>query len=506
MIDRVGRVPADAAVTRSFAPGRGGRPGPSPSSPPGQRSGPPCPSLLGRLGSFLDSSLLGRLGSFLEDPTDALPARSPTSDGGSGSPEGQLSGRATLRARLRSFSLAHPQWVDTGLAVVLALLSTPWLLHDGAHDLGLWIFQVALIVPIAWRRRHPVGVFATLSLVALVQWLFSDRLPADLSLLVALYAVAVQRPRRTALAAAAILELGVGMATARWTPTGSWIRSLVFLSGMVAAAVLLGANVRARRAHLAMLTERAQRLEDERDQQARIAAAAERTRIAREMHDVLAHSLAVMVSLADGASAKMASEPDRAAVAIAHVSALGRQSLSDTRRLLGVLRADDASEPTTPQPDIRQLDDLVARVCATGLDASLDVAGVPFDVAPGAGLTVYRIVQEALTNSLKHATGARSVRVRLRYQAPALDVEVTDDGISRWPPPAVNGQGPQIAGPQIAGPQIAGPQIAGPQIAGHGLAGMRERAAVYRGVIAAGPGPDGGWRVLATLPIGPGAP
>ncbi|MGH9060114.1 MAG: sensor histidine kinase, partial [Acidimicrobiales bacterium] len=341
-----------------------------------------------------------------------------------------------------------------------------------------------VILPVVWRRRYPVGVFAVLSLVALAQWFLADRLVADLSLLVALYTVASLRPRRTALAAAAVLEVGVGMATGRWSPGGSWIRSLVFLSAMVAAALFLGANVRARRAQLAMLTERAERLEHERDQQARLSAVAERTRIAREMHDVLAHSLAVMVSLADGAAAKLSSEPERAATAIAHVSDLGRQSLRDTRRLLGVLRADDAPDLTTPQPDSGQLDDLVARVRATGLDASLHVSGEPFELAPAAGLTVYRIVQEALTNSLKHAAGARAVRVRLRYHQPELDVDVVDDGISAWPP--VGGRPEPTAG--------------------HGLAGMRERAAVYRGTVLAGPDPEGGWRVHAHLPVGPGGP
>ena len=127
----------------------------------------------------------------------------------------------------------------------------------------------------------------------------------------------------------------------------------------------------------------------------------------------------------------------------------------------------------------------MARVRATGLDASLEVTGDPFDIPPGAGLTVYRIVQEALTNSVKHAAGAHWVQVRLRYDAPELDIEVDDDGLLPWPADS-------------AAPAPA-------PVPGHGLAGMRERASVHQGSVAAGPGPDGGWRVQAHLPIGPGA-
>jgi signal transduction histidine kinase len=419
---------------------------------------------------------LGRAAALLDDPPDTA---APGTVGDRRGPWLRLSGAAR----------AHPVMTDGIVTLALAVLSTPRLAFEGNPGPTRLILHIALLVPLVWRRRFPVGVFVTLSVVAFVQFLLGVRLLTDITLLVALCTVSVHRPRRTALAAAAILEVGVIMVTARWTLTGSWTHTLVFLSAMVAAAFLLGINVRTRRAHLATLIERAERLEHERDQQARLAAVAERTRIAREMHDVLAHSLAVMVSLADGAAAKLTSEPERAANAIAHVSDLGRQSLRDTRRLLGVLRADDTSDPRThpdvsPQPDVSQLDDLVARVRATGLDASLEVTGDPFDIPPGAGLTVYRIVQEALTNSVKHAAGAHRVQVRLRYDAPELDIEVDDDGLLPWP---AEGSTPTPM-----------------PLPGHGLAGMRERASVHQGSVAAGPGPDGGWRVEVRLPVGPG--
>jgi signal transduction histidine kinase len=385
--------------------------------------------------------------------------------------------------RLRSAARDHPTIVDAGLAAVVAVLTTPWLFHHTQTGAVGWVLQAALILPLIWRRRWPVGVFVTLSAVAFAQWLISDRLPADLALLVALATVALHRSRRTALAAGIVLEVGVIMAVTRWSLAGSWIRSVVFLSTMVGAALLLGANLRSRRANLAALVERAQRLEYERDQQARLSAAAERTRIAREMHDVLAHSLAVMISLADGAAAKLTSEPQRAADAIARVAELGRQSLRDTRSLVGVLRPDHTPDPMAPQPDIGRLDELLQGVRGTGLDAKMAVSGDTFEVPPGAGLTVYRIVQEALTNSLKHAPGARTVQVRLCYAWPDLRVEVTDDGRLPWPPEGA--------------PREAA------RSNGHGLDGMRERALLHGGTLDAGPAPDGGWRVLACLPVGP---
>ena len=375
---------------------------------------------------------------------------------------------------------AHPLLVDVALAAVVAILATPWVLHTGS-SVGRWTFQAALVVPLVWRRRYPIAVFLTLSAVALTQWVVGDRLVADISLLVALYTVAELRPRHVALAAAGLLEVGVVMATFRWTLDDSWLRTLVFLSAMAAAPLLLGANVRGRRAHLATLVDRAKRLEHERDQHAQLAAVAERTRIAREMHDVLAHSLAVVIALADGAAAKLTHEPERAAAAIAHVSDIGRQSLRDTRRILGVLRSDDTPDPTTPVPNVSQLGDLIARVRATGLDVTLDVTGDRFTILPGAELTVYRVVQEALTNTIKHATGARSAHVELHYREAELEVVVSDDGPRLRPLAAV-----------------------ARATSGHGLAGMRERAAIYQGTVEAGPCVGGGWRVVARLPVDSG--
>jgi signal transduction histidine kinase len=244
------------------------------------------------------------------------------------------------------------------------------------------------------------------------------------------------------------------------------------LSGLLAAALLLGAVLRARRAHLAELTDRAARLELERDQQAQIAAVAERTRIAREMHDVIAHSLAVIVALADGAAAKLAKEPERAEAAVQSIADIGREALGDTRRLLGILRADLGNADMAPQPGLQQLDDLMEQLTATGLHATLERQGRPFPLAAAAELTVYRLLQEAGTNTLKHGRNATRFNARLFYAYPSLIVEAVDDGV-----PVANTTGNP----------------------GHGIAGMRERVALYGGTVRSGPEPDGGWRVTASL-------
>ena len=307
--------------------------------------------------------------------------------------------RYTLARRML---VMHTLATDAVLALLVAVISTPWRI---TADSGVRtsLLESALLIPLVWRRRYPCGVFAVVSFVALIQWFVGIQLVADLSLLVALSTVATYRPRRFGLAAAGLLEIGALMASLRWSLAGSALRSLVFLSGLVAAGLLLGTNLRARRSLVASLTQRADRLERERDQQAVIAAAAERTRIAREMHDVIGHSLAVMVSLADGAAAKLKNDPQRAATAIRTVSDLGRQALGETRRVVGVLRAGETTDGLAPQPDLARLNELVAQVRSTGLDAMLHCVGDPAVLSPGIQLAVFRIAQEAITNTLKHA-------------------------------------------------------------------------------------------------------
>jgi signal transduction histidine kinase len=353
--------------------------------------------------------------------------------------------------------------------------------HGSALLLG-----VLLVLPLILRRRWPLGVFAFLAVVAAVQWLFSEVQTADAALLFALYTVAAHDDRRRAVAAAVVLELGVVMAVVRWVPARDALSTFVLLSGMVTAAFVLGVNLRTRRALLASLEDRALRAERERDQQSQIAAAEERALIAREMHDIVAHNLSVMIALADGAAFAARTNAVQAEAAARHVSATGRQALDEMHRLLGVLRGSGAAASFAPQPGIGQIDELVTQVRAAGLPTSWTVEGQPFPLSSTAGLATYRVVQEALTNVLKHADEPKQARVTLRYADPIVDVEVVDDGRNTPTPVA-----------EVV--SVSGS-------VGHGLSGMRERVAVFGGRITAGARPGGGWRVHATLDSGRPAP
>ncbi len=200
--------------------------------------------------------------------------------------------------------------------------------------------------------------------------------------------------------------------------------SWVFLSGLVCATGLAGWYARSRRARLAGLAEHARRLERDRDQQAQLAASAERERIAREMHDIVAHNIAVMIALADGAAYTAADSPAQAVTLMGEVSSAGRSALSEMRRLLGVLRQ-PAGQPMAPQPTLADVDELLGTFRAAGLSVRLSVTGAPGPLPPSAQLALYRMIQEALTNTLKHAPGATAL-VRLSYGPGQVGLEVTD--------------------------------------------------------------------------------
>jgi signal transduction histidine kinase len=343
--------------------------------------------------------------------------------------------------------------------------------HESPHLAGA-LFTAALALPLLARRRHPVGVFAVVAAVALVQWAADVHAIGDVALLVAFYTVAATQPLRTTVTAAAVIALCIGLAVARWTSGGHTSNALIALTALATGAGLLGVNARNRRALLQSLRDRAARLEVERDQQGRLAASAERARIAREMHDVVAHNLSVMIALADGATYAIHDAPDRAEVALHNLSRTGREALTEMRRLLGVLREGDPGAARAPQPGLGQLDALVEHVRAAGLPTTVTVSGRPPEhVSSGLELAGYRIVQEALTNVIKH--GARDARasVDLRWDDGRLRIEVANSGAA----------------------------VLAPEAEGGGLRGMRERAAVYEGRVSAGPRPDGGWRVAAEL-------
>ncbi|SHM66596.1 sensor histidine kinase [Actinacidiphila paucisporea] len=436
---------------------------PPPSGPPAQAAQAPVPGL----GA---------------DPGPRGPAQAQGDRAGAVGAEAGPVARVERAARAGYARIARglrlsPPTVDAVFAVGLFLATAAALRRPLQDDPRLLVLHAALVLPLVWRRRAPMAVFCTLSGTALVQWSFGLRIPTDVMLLIALYAVAAYSSRRRTLVAFAMLEGGVVLATLRWSVHERGAGTFVSLSAMATAAMVLGLNMRSRRDRLATLEDRAVRLERERDQQAQLAVAGERARIAREMHDIVTHNLSVMVALADGAVFAQRRSPERAATAMRQVSATGRQAITDMRRFLGVLRADEPDALRHPMPGVGQLSALVEQVRAAGLPTRLAVAGDPAAVPVAAQLTVYRLVQEALTNTLKHAPAGTTAKVEVDCTPEAVAVTVTDDG----------------AGP--AAPR----DNAGS--AGHGLPGMRERAAAYGGRLTAGPLPGGGWQVAAVLTL-----
>jgi signal transduction histidine kinase len=373
----------------------------------------------------------------------------------------------------------HPVAADAALALALFVVSVGTVAKDAPEDLPVGVVVPLLAVldgTVAVRRLVPRSSLVVATLLQMVVWALGTP-SSGFAAIVLIFTVAadVPHPRglRSAGVAAAVLT--------GWTAIGVivgvapvYVLPIVALAGI--GAVLAGDNVRNRRAYLVELEERAERAEALRAAEAREAVTEERTRIARELHDVVAHSVSVMVVQAGAARRIAERDPVRAAEALGTIERVGRESLEELRRVLGVLRADgSAGNGTAPQPDLDGLDGLVARCAEAGLAVDLVVDGPVRPVPPGIGLTAYRIVQESLTNVLKHA-GAQAASVTLGYRPDAITIEVGDDGRG-----AAADSGP----------------------AGHGIAGMRERAATCGGSLRAGPRPGGGFRVRAVLPIGP---
>ncbi|MFC6073726.1 sensor histidine kinase [Microbispora bryophytorum] len=387
--------------------------------------------------------------------------------------------------RMRAWTRRHSKLVDTltvSPLVLLSLISVEVFSRSspfGARQVGvpgLLLLSAALIVPLVWRRDHPREVFAVVAAVSLVQWLLNVVvLPANIAVLVALYNVVSRRTLRWALAAGAVAEFGLLLAMIRWTPEAgrAWLSSSAF----IVAVWLAGIYANTRRRYVEGLVERAERAERERDQQARIAASAERARIARELHDVVAHNVSVMVVQADGAGYAIDGDPEQARRALQAISATGRQALTEMRRLVGVLRQDAGSpaEEYAPQPGVAQLGDLIGQVRDSGLPTEFTVSGTAPTLPEGEQLAVYRIVQEALTNVLKHGGPGARAWVEMTYGGGEIELRISDDGRG------------------AAAPRLVG---------GHGLIGMRERAAMYGGSVQAAPRPGGGFRVVVRIPAG----
>ncbi|ARZ68674.1 histidine kinase [Streptomyces albireticuli] len=393
--------------------------------------------------------------------------------------------------RLYDFLRRHPTGVDSFWAVLLFGLSGVVIAEEGGRgaigDLGV---AALLCLVVALRRRSPVKMLLLATAAGVAQLILdSPQQLADFAMLVIIYTVAsgpVRWASRFALIGGLLAPL---IANLRWSDSGRGINQeiigTVFMTVPFALAWVLGDSMRTRRAYWAQLEERTGRLEKEREQQAKMAVTAERARIARELHDVVAHNVSVMVVQADGAAYVLDASPEQAKQALETISGTGRQALAEMRRLLGVLRTEEGAEggEYVPQPDVEQIGDLVEEVRGAGLPVDFQVEGAPRPLPSGVELTAYRIVQEALTNTRKHGGPDAGASVRLTFFDDGLGLLVEDDG---------------------RGAQHELYESGGADGMGHGLIGMRERVGMVGGTLDAGPRPGGGFRISVLLPIKPG--
>ncbi len=362
---------------------------------------------------------------------------------------------------------------DAVLAVVLVGLLTAQAL---VADVGAWqragvcAWGLTLLATLALRRRMPLVLLGVLLAGAIMAVWASKRVTdveaVGVIVLLSVYNGAAHTAgRRTVAAAAITVALAVGAALG--DPAGIYLGGVIFFTLLFGAPWVTGRVVRRRRLNEA-------RLERERDS-ATEAISEERARIARELHDVVAHAISVIVLQARGGRRLLDEDPDETRQALATIEHTGQQALTEMRRLVGLLREGDAGIGLDPQPGLARLEALVGRVRDAGLPVDLEVEGTAVPLPPGVDLSAYRIVQEALTNSLKHAGPARA-RVLLRYEADGVTIDIRDDG--------------------------AGTVAANGSRAGHGLVGIRERVALFGGDLDAGPAPEGGFTLRARLPFG----
>jgi signal transduction histidine kinase len=384
--------------------------------------------------------------------------------------------------RVREWLRARPVCADALLAVAVYAL---WLAgyvvtaEPAGREVtwGACLASALAVVPVALRRRAPWAAVGLLAAAILLSALLHQQAGAEtITFLVVSYTAVAVLPLGQALWVTALIAASVVVSLELDRPPG--LPSLLFSNAlMLAVCFFLGRTVQTRRAYTRALEDRAQAAEETREAAAREAVLDERRRIARELHDVVAHHISVMGVLATGARRTLYRDPDVADEALKTIEDTGRTTLREMRRLLDVLRTESepAEAPVEPQPGVAGLEALVAQVREAGLPVTVHITGDPVALDPGADLTVYRIVQEGLTNALKHA-GRATAEVRLTFTAEAVELEVTDDG--RGPPP---------------GDSRA--------VDGHGLVGMRERVSLYGGRLYTGPRKAGGYVVRALIPL-----
>lgn len=377
----------------------------------------------------------------------------------------------------------HPTLVDGVMAAILVFFGALSIFEG--NPLFATVAGVLVGAPMLFRRRLPLAAFIAVCVFGAIQALWGYRPSAsDFAVPMALYALAAYRPRRLSLAGLGICMIGTAIAINSWIVVPNrhrghffdWV-TILFAYCLFAApsiiAWVLGDSMRYRRAYYLDLEDKARRLERERDQQAQIGAAAERARIARELHDVVAHHVSVMVVQAEGASYALDSSPETTRRALGTIAETGRSALAEMRRLIGVLRSEGNAADRAPQPGVDQLEDLLEQVRATGIVVEFTVEGVPVPLPQGMALAAYRIVQESLTNTRKHGGPWVSAQVSLQYGEDELRMLVRDDG--RGASALTDGKG-------------------------NGLTGMKERVAMYGGSLRAGPRLEGGYQVEAVLP------
>ena len=391
--------------------------------------------------------------------------------------------RQSLADRLAGLSQARRERLaDAGAGLMLAVINVMSLLayRDQLHPAWLALLLVAAQgVPLIWRRSRPIAVMIVIGAARVAY----DRIgfgfaPFPLGPAIAFYTV-IDRcspPWRwiTVAASAAGLTISLTSPGDRSEPYQAIFQALIFLTAWVAGTISRG-----NRASLQAARSRAERAEAELDREAARAAAGERVRIARELHDVVAHHVSLIAVQAEAAASQLAGGPPQARRSADIIGQAARQALAELRRLLGVLRGPGEQPQTRPAASLRDLGAVIDQVRAAGLAAELQVRGTESALPPGVDLTAYRIVQEALTNALRHSGAARA-RVTVTYERAFVTVSVTDSG--------PDGR---------AGP----PPGAGPDSAGFGLAGIAERVASCGGSLTVGPVPAGGFAVSARLPV-----
>lgn len=392
--------------------------------------------------------------------------------------------------RLGAFARSHPAGADVALALLIGATSVVgFLTADGTPSerdqdtLGL-VLILASTTLLTQRRRHALGSMVAMVPFEVAFWVLDYPTDFDVFPILTLYAATAHssRPRPQvwawtggAIVTYTLVALAGVLAPEEDLPAVAFLGILIIFG----TSAVVGELVHQRRERIHVLEERANRAEAERELLARHAVLDERARIARDLHDVVAHAMSVMVVQAGAAERLVEHSPDRARQALANIQDAGREALADMRRMLGILREEGRPVQLAPQPSMDEVHQLVERCNESGVTTELHVDGAPPARTAGAEMTAYRVVQEALTNVIKHAGRPVRAVVRITYRDAEMRVEVTDDGL----------------GATTADVERA---------TGHGLAGMRERVEIYGGRLRVGPRPGGGFRVDATIPLEPG--